>query len=425
MITMQSWMTVPTGHVVALVDVRCMYVSVERVFDPSLWSKAVVVLSNNDGVAIARSAESRALGVQMGQPWFEIRKNPRLRDVIARSSNYELYGDFSARMVALLRELVEHVQEYSVDESFVLLGAATAVSQAQLIQQTMARGLGLPVTIGAGPTKTLAKVASLHAKNSPAGIVEVGTMSAQGIDELLAEMPVGAIWGVGRRLPDKLARIGIHTAYDLKSAEPQQIRRLFSVVLERTVLELRGVPCIEFYDEPASRHQLIYSRLFGSAISDPAEMRSALTAYAATLGRRLRRKGLQASTLTVSLATSWHSDGPAHHPHTSYGFLEPTDSTEHLAAAATPVAAHMLPGVRYARATLVLTGLTETASTPGLYPLERSAVSDVLDAVHDRFGAGALDFGHGGLRAPASWSMRRKMLSPRFSTRWSDLLPVQ
>lgn len=140
--TASALMTVPAGYVVALVDVRCMYVSCERVFDPSLWSKCVVVLSNNDGCAIARSSEAKELGIPLGQPWFEIRRDPRLRHVIARSSNYELYGDFSARMTTLLRENVEHVHEYSIDESFILLPCETAAAQAVQIQHTMSRALG-------------------------------------------------------------------------------------------------------------------------------------------------------------------------------------------------------------------------------------------------------------------------------------------
>lgn len=303
-------MTVPAGYVAALVDVRSMYASVERVFDPSLWSKPVVVLSNNDGCVVARSAEAKALGIPMGQPWFQVRYNPKLRDVVAKSSNYELYGDFSARMVALLREYSEHVHEYSIDESFVLWPRETAHAQAVEVQAVMAGALGLPVTVGIGRTKTLAKIGSHHAKNSPSGIADFGDYTDAQMSTVLADMPVGDVWGVGARLPAKLARLGIETACQLKDADPRQIRGLFSVVLERTVRELRGTPCIVFHDVPAEHHQLIYSRLFGTAISDPETMRHALTGYAAVLGRRLRRKGMEATALTVSASTGWHSTAP-------------------------------------------------------------------------------------------------------------------
>lgn len=418
-------MTVPSGRVVALVDVRCMYVSCERVFDPSLWSKPVVVLSNNDGCAIARSPEAKALGISLGQPWFQIRRDPKLRTVIARSSNYELYGDFSARMVAILREHAEDVHEYSVDESFVLWPAATAHAQALQVQRVMLRALGLPVTIGIGATKTLAKIGSHLAKHSASGIANLGQWPTDRIDATLTKMPVGDVWGIGSRLPDKLAALGIRTAMDLKAADPHQIRRLFSVVVERTVRELGGTPCIVFHDDPPQHHQLIYSRLFGTAITDPDTMRHALTGHAATLGRRLRRKHLEANMITVSASTGWHSTAPPHHPHITHGFLAPTAHTEHLIAAAHRLLPKLRPGVRYARATLVLTGLTPAGTAPSLHHFPHSTVSATLDAIHDRYGIAAIGIGHNGLRTPPSWVMHRDMLSPRRTTRWADLLPVR
>lgn len=423
--TSQLGMTVPADHVVALVDVRCMYVSVERVFDPSLWNRPVVVLSNNDGCAVARSPEAKALNITMGQPWFQIRQNPALRHVIARSSNYELYGDFSARMVALLREHAEHVHEYSIDESFCLWPSTIGVDNALRIQRCLALSLGLPTTVGIGPTKTLAKIGSYLAKNSQDGIADVSQLSGAQLDAVLADIAVSDVWGVGSRLTEKLGALGIHTAADLKAMDPYRVRRMFSVVLERTVRELQGVPCIAFYDNPREHYQLIYSRLFGAAITDEHKMRHALTGYAATLGRRLRRKGLQAETLTVSASTSWHSTAPAHHPHITQGFLAPTDQTEHLVAAAHKLIPRLRPGTRYARATLVLTGLSPAGSAAGLHSTPPSPLSSVLDAIHDRFGTAAIGLGHSGLRVAPSWAMRRDMVSPRRTTRWSDLLIVR
>lgn len=409
---------------VCLVDVRCMYVSVERVFDPSLRSRPTVVLSNNDGCAIARSPEAKALGIPLGQPWFQIKRDPKLRSVIARSSNYELYGDFSGRMMALLREHAEHVHPYSIDESFILIPKDTARQQISEIQRELLGALGLPVTIGVGTTKTLSKVASHLAKNSISGIVDLSTATPAGIDQVLRALPVTEVWGVGHRMPLKLDSLGIQTAADLKDADAARIRRLFSVVLERTARELAGSPCIAFYDQPAHHHQMIYSRLFGAAVTDRESMQHALAGYAASLGRRLRRKRLQATTLTVSASTSWYSTTPAHHPHVTSGFIAPTDSTEDLVAATRALLPHLRPGIRYARATLVLTGLTETGSTPGLHESPRTPVSTVMDAIQDRYGVAAIGLGHSGLRTPPPWVMRRDMLSPRYTTRWTELLTV-
>ncbi len=417
-------MTVPAGYVVALVDVRAMYVSVERVFDPRLRDRPVVVLSNNDGCVVARSPEAKALNVAMGQPWFQVRRDPVMGQVLARSSNYALYGDFSARMMSLLGEHAEHVQQYSIDESFVLWPSGTAAAQARTVQNVMARSLGLPVTVGLGATKTLAKVGSHLAKHSRGGIVDVGRLSTDACDAVLAGMDVGDVWGVGPRSVDKLGPLGICTAADLRAADPQRIRRIFSVVLERTVRELCGVACIPFYDATGHHQQLIYSRLFGTPLSDIESMRHALTGYAAALGRRLRRKHLQATALSVSASTGWHAAGPPHHPNITQGFLAPTDDTEHLVAAAHALLPRLRPGTRYARATLALTGLVPRGSAPGLHPVAQSGVSRVLDAIHDRYGTEAIGLGHNGLRAPQPWSLRRDMLSPRYTTRWSELLTV-
>lgn len=413
--------TVPAGHVVALVDVRCMYVSCERVFDPRLRGRPAVVLSNNDGCVVARSPEAKSLGIPMGKPWFEIRDDLALLDVIARSSNYELYGDMSARLTAVLQELAAAVHPYSIDEAFVLLPADRALLDAAVIQDTVLRWLGLPVTIGIGPTKTLAKIGSHHAKQDPSGICDTSGLTPAERTELLERTAAGDVWGIGARLSARLAALGIHSAADVAGMDPGWARRLFTVTGERTVRELAGLPCIAFCDDPESHHQLIYSRLFGTPIDDPATMREALTDYAATLARRLRRKGLHATVLTVSASTSGYTLGPAHHPYLSVGFLAPTDATEHVIAAAHRLLPKLRPGVRYARATLMLTGLTDAGATPGLHGCGARSASEVVDAIQGRFGRSSIGYGRSGVKRPPSWVMHRRMLSPRYTTCWAQL----
>lgn len=413
--------TVPAGHVVALVDVRCMYVSCERVFDPRLRGRPAVVLSNNDGCVVARSPEAKSLGIPMGKPWFEIRDDLALLDVIARSSNYELYGDMSARLTAVLQELAAAVHPYSIDEAFVLLPADRALLDAAAIQDTVLRWLGLPVTIGIGPTKTLAKIGSHHAKQDPSGICDTSGLTPAERTELLERTAAGDVWGIGARLSARLAALGIHSAADVAGMDPGWARRLFTVTGERTVRELAGLPCIAFCDDPESHHQLIYSRLFGTPIDDPATMREALTDYAATLARRLRRKDLHATVLTVSASTSGYTLGPAHHPYLSVGFLAPTDATEHVIAAAHRLLPKLRPGVRYARATLMLTGLTDAGATPGLHGCGARSASEVVDAIQGRFGRSSIGYGRSGVKRPPSWVMHRRMLSPRYTTCWAQL----
>lgn len=421
-----SILTVPAGHVIALVDVRSMYVSCERVFDYRLRGRPCVVLSNNDGCVVARSAEAKELGIEMGTPWFQIKNNPRYKSVVAKSSNYELYGDMSARMVATLEQLCPYVVPYSIDESWVCWPASGACTDvAGQIQDVMARCLGLPVTVGVATTKTLAKIGSHHGKAHSSGICDVTALSAVGVDELLARTAVGDVWGIGPRTSARLEPLGIPTALDLKGVDPRRMRGLFTVTGERTVRELNAVACIPLYEEPRSHGQLIYSRLFGTAVTDRDAMRHALTGYAATLGRRLRRKGLEASVLTASASTSWWTEGPGHHPHISQGFVAPTDATEVLIAAAHKLVGKIRPGTRYARATLVLTGLVEAGATPGLHEVPGSPAGAVLDAIWDRYGPSAIGYGHSGLRKRPSWTMNRRMQSPRYTTCWAHLPVVR
>lgn len=199
----------------ALVDVRCMYVSCERAFDPDLQHRAVIVLSNNDGTAVSRSAQAKNLGIKMGQPWFEIKRNPRMRDVIAKSSNYALYGDLSSRMTSVLQQHITHVHKYSIDECFCALDAAAAGDIATHIQEVMWAWLSLPVTVGVATTKTLAKIGSHHAKADPAGICDLTTYSPAALDELLANTATADVWGVGTRTTARLAELGVHTALDV------------------------------------------------------------------------------------------------------------------------------------------------------------------------------------------------------------------
>jgi DNA polymerase V len=291
--------------VLGLVDVRSMFVSCERVINPRLERRPVVVLSNNDGCAVARSDEAKQLGIEMGRPWFEILQNPAWRDrITARSSNYELYGDFSARLVATLQELVADLEVYSVDECFVRLPAARSSEIAADIVARVRQWTGLPVTVGIGTTKSLAKVAQRTAKTVPGSVVDMTAWKPEQVQDLLAATSIGEVWGVGRRLARRLIDLGIRTALDLARADPVAIRRRTSVVLERTVRELAGQACIPLGGEPPSRRQVMHSRMLGTVVTDREAMREVLTAYTARAAARLRSHGLVASALTVTMSTS-------------------------------------------------------------------------------------------------------------------------
>ena len=419
-------------QVIALVDVSSMYVSCERVFQPELQDRPVVVLSNNDGCVVARSQEAKDIGIPMGEPWFRVRSNPKWRSTIARSSNYELYGDMSARMVTVLESFTPHVEVYSIDECFLRLPAepGSALATATRIRERVATWIGLPVQIGIGPTKTLAKTAQHHAKAHPelGGRCDLTGWAPAAVDELLDSLPVSDVWGIGGRLTARLAPLGIRTTLDLARADPRQMRRLFSVVVERTVRELGGVPCTEFGPAPPVRRELMHGRMLGQPVTSWAEMSEVISVYAQTAARRLRRHQLQAGSVTVSMSTSPFRSGPSHHGTRTLALPIPTDSPVEIvriARRAGQIA--YAAGYSYIRAMVMLTDLAPAGSQPHLWAdpdRPDDPIPTLIDRINHRHGHGLIGYGAAGLRRHRPWSMRREMLSPHYTTRWDQLLDV-
>lgn len=418
------------GQAIALIDVRSMFVSVERVLEPRLQGLPVVVLSNNDGCAVSRSDEAKALGVTMGQPWFEISRKPTLRSVIARSSNYVEYGAFSSRFHAAVSTLAADVEIYSVDESFVTFGARSqepAAAAAAAIQRRVQRWTGLPTSGGIGGTKTLAKVAQRHAKAQGEALCDLTVWRRAEVEELLAETPTEEVWGIGRRLSAGLAELGIRTALELSRADAGVIRRRWSIVLERTARELAGVPCMPVGFAPRDRQQLMYSRMLGATVSDPQEMRSVLAHYAAAAGRRLRSHSLQAGMMQVWISTSRFRDQVSHH-HAATALDPPTADPLALIRASQVILSQMQAGRPYNRAGILLTGLTPAGAQPTLWPgtdPNREQLAAIVDQISSRHGRNVIGYGSNGLRGRPRWEMRRDLLSPAGTTSWSDLLTAR
>jgi DNA polymerase V len=276
----------------ALVDVNNMYVSCERVFRPSLIGCPVVVLSNNDGACIARSNEAKELGVKMAQPWFQVRHLERQAGLIALSANFELYGDMSSRMMTLVAQYAPRQEVYSIDESFLdfegVAGDLTTIGRdmrAKVLQWT-----GLPTSVGFGPTKTLAKLANHIAKMADrqaglydarfAQVCHLGDVRQEELHKLFKATEVGNVWGVGRRMTARLNEGGIRTVLDLVNADVATLRKQFSVMLEKTVLELRGTPCMDVDHEPAAQQQMMCSRSFGSPVTELAGLIEVVSQFA-------------------------------------------------------------------------------------------------------------------------------------------------
>ncbi|NUL44386.1 Y-family DNA polymerase [Cellulosimicrobium funkei] len=433
-----------TDHL-ALVDVNNFYVSCERAFDPRLENRPVVVLSNNDGCVVARSPEAKALGLKTGMPWFRIAPQAASWGLVARSSNYELYGDMSARVMELLGRWGTWQQVYSIDECFIGLTGTPqqALQAARDARAAVARHLGLPVCVGIASTKTLAKFANHVAKNNPddariGGVFSMDTARPAFVDRLMDRLPVTEVWGVGRKSGEKLERLGIRSIANLRSADPAWIRSRFSVVMERTVLELSGVPCVPDVDEQAGPAQVIFSRSFSRPVTTGADMDDVMNLYAQRAAARLAVQGQQARTVLVTAGTSRFS-GPDGSVSRSVALPRATADPIAITRAAVGAMRSVLrEGVPYTRAGVMLSGLgpagTGQEMLSGFGEIEGPDGSDggpdrhleeVMERVRGRFGGTSIGLGPGGLTEQGTWTMRREFASPQYTTRFSELPVVR
>ena len=417
---------------IALVDVNNFYVSCERVFDPALEGRPVVVLSNNDGCVVARSQEAKDLGIATGTPWFQLRAQAKAWGLVARSSNYELYGDLSARVMEVVGRFGTWQEVYSIDESFVGLVGEQAQVQAvaRRIRAAVMMHVGVPVCVGVASTKTLAKFANRIAKQNPAlaGVCTVDAMPAGQIDYIQQRVPASGLWGVGGRTSARLKLMGIESIADLKAADPTLIRKKFSVVLQRTVLELNGTECIPHSEERVDKAQIVFSRSFSTPVTTVAGMEEVAAVYAQRGATRLHEAGLCASSMTVTAGTSRFAAGEGSFPAATIRFSTPTrDPIVLVRAAVAAMAQGAVEGASYLRAGVMFHGL-EPAAGPAMLDvfaqdINQPDVGDVLGEVRSKFGNLSIGIGVGGLAQAPVWSMKREHSSPRYTTEW-DELPV-
>ena len=404
----------------ALVDGNNFYASCERVFQPALRGKPLVVLSNNDGCAIARSAEAKALGVKMGHPAHELKDLVRRHGLQMRSANFGLYGDLSARVVSILRDAAPRVEVYSIDESFLdLTGIRLREQFARDLRERVHRWTGIPNCIGIGPTKTLAKLANKLAK-SGTGVMDLGEPGA--CAAALSDFPVGDLWGVGRKLAPKLAARGIHTAAQLRDAPTDDILAAFGVTLTRTQRELQGHACMSIEEVEPDRQQIVVSRSFGSRVADPQALHQALATFAVRACEKLRARGLVASGVQVFL----HSDPfrpelPQHHPSRAVSLSAATSDTSIILRCVRQLFDDMLrKGIDYKKAGVCLLDLARPEAlqqdmfTPA--SVGNDALMATLDAINSRFGRGTAGLGTSGWHSKPEWRMRQTMLSPNYTT---------
>ena len=339
-----------------LADCNNFYASCERVFQPDLAHRPLVVLSNNDGCVVARSAEAKRLGIAMGVPLFQVRSIVERHNVTVLSSNYALYGDLSGRVMSLFADAVPRIEIYSIDECFLDLDRLAVPDLGSWLGQLRGkvhRWTGIPVSIGVGPTKTLAKLANRLAKSSPrtGGVLDLANNPAW-IEPALSRTAASDIWGIGPRRAKMLAEAGIRTALDLRAAPDGWIRKRMGVVGLRTVHELRGIACHAMETQPQAKQSTCVSRTFGQAVRDPEEVRDAIASFAERAAAKLRAARQVCGALQVFAATDrFDPAAPRHSASGSTGFATPTADSRPIAAAASRIFEHIRrKGVAYRKA---------------------------------------------------------------------------
>ena len=417
----------------ALIDGNNFYVSCEQVFQPALRGKPVVVLSNNDGCAIARSQEAKALGVAMGQPIHKVPGDVR-RQLNIRSANFTLYGDMSARVQTILRAEVPALEAYSIDECFLdLEGITDPRPFAWHLSRRIERWTGIPNCIGIGPTKTLAKLGNHIAKDAArkpgsypkelARVSDLGALPSSTMDELLAATPVREIWGVGSRWARKLQDQDITTALQLRDAPPAQIQSRFGITLARTQRELAGIACQDLELAEPDRRQIMVSRSFGRRVHSHEEVREALASFALRACEKLRQRGLQAAAVGIFAYTDQFAGNAVrqHYPQRMINLPWPTmDSRMVLRAVDVMLQGFLQPGCQYKKAGAWLMDLSREEVQQGdlfdSHLADNPLLMRAMDAINRRFGRGTIGLGASGWRKRPQWAMRQEHLSPCYTT---------
>lgn len=414
--------------VFALVDCNNFYASCERLFRPELNDKPIVVLSNNDGCVIARSNESKALGLKMGDPHFKIKDMLAKHKVHVFSSNYTLYGDLSHRVMTILQQMEPEVEVYSIDEAFISLPYTPGRSYsnyARYLKEKVRQCVGIPVAIGIGPTKTLAKVANRLAKKNAqyAGVFDI-TDHGQ-LDDLLANYDVEDVWGIGRQSAQKLKMRGILTARDLRDADDVWIRKRLTVTGLRTAMELRGIPCIPLELVQPGKKSIISSKSFGRPVSTLADMKEAVATYLSTAAEKLRGQGSAAGAVQVFISTNTFNPNQPQHVQSMMASLpSPSSFTPHLLKAALHCLESIFkPGYQYKKAGVMLVEIVpahcQQINLFDLVSTENPELMQAVDRINQKWGSQTVQLAAAGLAK--TWKMVRSHKSPAYTTNWSEL----
>ena len=415
----------------ALVDCNSFYASCERVFRPDLARVPIVVLSNNDGCVIARSAEAKPF-IKMGEPYFQIREKLAQHGIVAFSSNYALYGDLSQRVMTVIDSLVVNSMAYSIDEAFCDLSGMTVPLEqlGRQIRSKVLRYTGIPVGVGIAGTKTLAKLANHASKRwqlQTGGVVDITDSVRR--DKLLKACDVSDVWGIGRKMTEHLKGMDINTAWDLAKADPWTLRKRFSVLVEKTARELQGVPCLEMDEIDPPKQEICCSRMFGTRLTAIEPLREAVATYSARACEKLRAQNSLCKKVRVSIRTGmFNPDEPKYARGVICELPYPTDDTRVITKAAVAALSELFQeGFKFSKAEILLMDLRQPNEFTGdlfsvSQPEATEKVMSVLNAINGRWGRGTLRVA----RVPSdpAWGMRREMMSQSFTTRVDQLWTV-
>ena len=427
-----------TQRAIALVDCNNFYASCERIFQPKLESRPIVVLSNNDGCVVARSNEVKALGVKMGVPFFQIQDLVKRHKIAAFSSNYALYADMSNRVMSVLSQFSPHQEVYSIDECFLDLTGFRHLDLAkygQTIRHRVQQWLGLPVCVGIAPTKTLAKLANHVAKKQPAyqSVCNLNTHSKTDIDALFSRIEAGEVWGVGRRIQERLTEMGILTVAQLRDTDLKVIRRQFGVVLERTVMELRGVSCLEMEEISPPKQQIMSSRSFGIPVYDLKDLQEAVSSYLSRAAEKLRHQGSLAGAVMVYIHTNPHQTrAPQYQKGMTIPLPEPSDNTLTLTNVALAGLKHIYrPGYCYQKAGIMLMDLSQAeqkqaslfTSSFSQDPDKSHKLMQCMDRINGLMGKNTVHLASAGMAR--HWQAKNDRKSPCYTTQWEELPAIR
>lgn len=416
----------------ALLDCNNFFVSCERVFNPSLNGRPVIVLSSNDGCIISRSNEAKAIGIKMGQPFFQVKEMVRKYNVAVFSTNFVLYGDMSHRVMSTLKELVPAMEVYSIDEAFLDLNGMDKNLLNELGQQisrNVKKNTGIPVSIGIAPTKTLAKIASKLCKKYPKLHGACYMHRPQDIETVLKKYPIGDVWGIGRKYAKMLNAAGITTAYDFTQRQPEWIRQKMSIIGVRTWNELRGIPCIDFETAPPDKQQICTSRSFSKEMTDFEELHAAVTSFAVSCTEKLRRQNGICSQINVFICTNrFRTDLPQSYENKIIRFETTTDSSLEIAEYASLALRQIFhKGFGYKKAGVILSGIYNKSGQQFSFfdqvdRQKHDKLMTAIDTLNETGGRGTVLLAAQGFDP---LKLNKEHLSPNYTTNWEELITVK